>query len=217
MTAQTYLSGRARVTLLGTRVTRNSRARGKCETSHQRVAEYPSFVNRPRPGNSTAKLAVVAVVALLIGIGVTLAVKRGGRAGSVATGASTTSSAGAATNPATTRSTGNSPTTTRSKASTTRPKGDFATIKVSELPPEGRTTLKLIASNGPFPFPKNDGVVFSNFEKVLPSQPKGYYHEYTVITPGAPTRGTRRIITGKSGEQYYTNDHYKSFKIVVEG
>jgi ribonuclease T1 len=173
-------------------------------------------VNRPATGNSTAKLAVVAVVALLIGIGVTLAVK--GSKTSTATPATQQS----ATSVATSRSTsGESNTggsnTTRSKSSTTRPKGDFATIKVSELTPEGRTTLKLIASNGPFPFPKNDGVVFSNFEKILPTQPKGYYHEYTVITPGASNRGTRRIITGKSGEQYYTNDHYKTFKVVVEG
>jgi ribonuclease T1 len=164
-------------------------------------------VNRPASGKSTAKLAVVAVVALLVGIGVTLALNRGGKADSAATQATTTAP--------TSRSTAIGSSTTKSK--TTAPKSDYATIKVSALPPEGRTTLKLIASNGPFPFAKNDGVVFSNFEKVLPAQPKGYYHEYTVITPGASNRGTRRIVTGKSGEQYYTNDHYKTFKIVVEG
>jgi ribonuclease T1 len=164
-------------------------------------------VNRPASGKSTAKLAVVAVVALLVGIGVTLALSRSGKADSAATQATTTAP--------TSRSTAIGSSTTKSK--TTAPKSDYATIKVSALPPEGRTTLKLIASNGPFPFAKNDGVVFSNFEKVLPAQPKGYYHEYTVITPGASNRGTRRIVTGKSGEQYYTNDHYKTFKIVVEG
>jgi ribonuclease T1 len=160
---------------------------------------------------SKTTLVVVAVVALLAGVMLTLLFKKGSSA--------TTSTA----SPGTTQvapgdSTGKNgkPSTTAPKGSTTKPNGSFATIKASELPPEARTTLKLIASDGPFPFPKNDGVVFSNFEGILPKQAKGYYHEYTVITPGAPTRGTRRIITGKDGTKYYTNDHYKSFKIVVE-
>ena len=81
------------------------------------------------------------------------------------------------------------------------------------LPPEARTTLDLIARGGPFPH-SQDGVVFGNYEHLLPEQPRGYYHEYTVETPGANTRGTRRIITGGTPAviYYYTDDHYRSFR-----
>lgn len=41
------------------------------------------------------------------------------------------------------------------------------------------------------------------------------YHEYTVITPGSSTRGARRIVTGqRSQEDYYTADHYATFRLV---
>jgi len=81
------------------------------------------------------------------------------------------------------------------------------------LPPEARTTLDLIARGGPFPHTQ-DGVVFGNYEHLLPAQPRGYYHEYTVETPGADNRGTRRIITGGTPPNiyYYTDDHYHSFR-----
>jgi ribonuclease T1 len=90
----------------------------------------------------------------------------------------------------------------------------FATIRVDQLPPEARDTLALIAQGGPFPY-RQDGVVFQNREKYLPAKPNGYYHEYTVKTPGSPDRGARRIITGGGGEMYYTDDHYASFKRIV--
>lgn len=81
------------------------------------------------------------------------------------------------------------------------------------LPPEAHDTLRLIQGGGPFPY-RQDGVVFGNREGRLPDHPYGYYHEYTVVTPGAPTRGTRRIITGGTPPQdwYYTDDHYRSFR-----
>ena len=81
------------------------------------------------------------------------------------------------------------------------------------LPPEARTTLALIARGGPFPHAQ-DGVVFGNYEGVLPQQPRGYYHEYTVETPGLNYRGARRIITGGNPPTiyYYTDDHYRSFR-----
>lgn len=94
------------------------------------------------------------------------------------------------------------------------PSSGLPTIKMSALPPEARTTLKLIAAGGPYPYSR-DGVVYSNIEKILPKQTSGYYHEYTVVTPGSKDRGARRIITGKQGERFYTADHYKSFKEVV--
>ncbi|MEV5282814.1 ribonuclease domain-containing protein [Streptomyces sp. NPDC051993] len=87
----------------------------------------------------------------------------------------------------------------------------------SALPTEAHDTLDLIAQGGPFPY-SQDGVVFTNREQVLPSQSSGYYHEYTVITPGAPTRGARRIVTGEqSQEDYYTADHYATFNLVDFG
>ena len=84
------------------------------------------------------------------------------------------------------------------------------TITVQQLPPEAKQTLKLIQQGGPFPYDK-DGTVFRNREKRLPLNPIGYYHEYTVPTPGARDRGARRIITGEKREIYYTQDHYRSF------
>lgn len=70
-------------------------------------------------------------------------------------------------------------------------------------------TLALIARGGPFPYSK-DGTVFSNREALLPAQQRGYYREYTVPTPGESTRGARRVVQGKSGETWYTRDHYKT-------
>lgn len=71
-------------------------------------------------------------------------------------------------------------------------------------------TLDLIERGGPFPH-KQDGSVFGNRERRLPQQPRGYYHEYTVRTPGASNRGARRVVRGDGGELYYTRDHYRTF------
>lgn len=90
-----------------------------------------------------------------------------------------------------------------------------AEVSLSSLPPEARATLRLIKQGGPFPYPR-DGVVFSNFEKRLPKKQRGYYHEYTVKTPGARNRGARRIVCGKPSECYYTGDHYQTFKLIRE-
>ncbi len=88
-----------------------------------------------------------------------------------------------------------------------------------ELPREALQTLALIRNGGPFPNEK-DGVVFGNREKQLPKQPRGYYTEYTVRTPGAKNRGARRLVVGgepqTSKEIYYTDDHYQSFKRVKQ-
>ncbi|MBL8935428.1 MAG: M48 family metalloprotease [Archangium sp.] len=88
------------------------------------------------------------------------------------------------------------------------------TLKISQLPDEARDTLKLIESNGPYPFDR-DGIEFKNREGKLPYRPGGYYREYTVITPGERTRGARRIVTGANGERYYSDDHYQSFSRLV--
>jgi guanyl-specific ribonuclease Sa len=92
-----------------------------------------------------------------------------------------------------------------------------AAVALSALPPQAAATVELIRRGGPFPYPDNDGVVFHNFEHRLPSESDGYYHEYTVPTPGSPDRGTRRIITGADGEFWYTGDHYETFERVDVG
>ena len=93
---------------------------------------------------------------------------------------------------------------------------DLDTIAVADLPAEGIDTLRLIADGGPFPYSK-DGSTFQNREGILPSQPKGFYEEYTVETPGSDDRGARRIVTGDDGSRFYTDDHYDSFREVVSG
>lgn len=92
-------------------------------------------------------------------------------------------------------------------------------IFANQLPQEARQTLVLIKKGGPFPYAK-DGAVFGNYERVLPKQKRGYYHEFTVKTPGARNRGARRIVAGgdppSSGEYYYTDDHYATFRRIRE-
>jgi ribonuclease T1 len=89
------------------------------------------------------------------------------------------------------------------------------TIGASQLPAEALATLALIEQGGPYPHDQ-DGAVFQNREGILPAQARGYYHEYTVETPGSSDRGARRIVTGGVGERYYTDDHYDSFRFVVD-
>ncbi len=62
------------------------------------------------------------------------------------------------------------------------------TVSVAQLPTEARHTLALIEVGGPFPY-SQDGVVFENRERRLPEQPRGWYHEYTVPTPGRGRSG----------------------------
>lgn len=95
------------------------------------------------------------------------------------------------------------------------PAPHLAWIDAADLPTEARNTVVLIRKGGPFPYRK-DGTVFGNFEKRLPMHARGYYLEYTVPTPGSRDRGARRIVAGKAGELYYTDDHYQSFKRVRE-
>jgi ribonuclease T1 len=98
--------------------------------------------------------------------------------------------------------------------------GKDSTISVLELPKQGRETYELIFKGGPFAYDK-DGVVFGNRERVLPSEKRGYYREYTVKTPYARTRGAKRIVCGGSKPTapeacYYSDDHYASFKRIVK-
>ena len=85
---------------------------------------------------------------------------------------------------------------------------------MQQLPKEAHRHLALIRKGGPFPYPR-DGVAFGNREKLLPARERGWYREYTVPTPGERTRGARRIVAGRDGTLYYTDDHYRSFRRIL--
>jgi len=87
-------------------------------------------------------------------------------------------------------------------------------VGVEQLPVEARRTLARIEAGGPFPY-KQDGRVFHNRERLLPQRARSYYREYTVKTPGARDRGARRIVAGRGGEYYYTEDHDRSVRRIV--
>ncbi|MCX5400620.1 ribonuclease domain-containing protein [Streptomyces sp. NBC_00102] len=109
-----------------------------------------------------------------------------------------------------------SPAYTASSLHTLFSAASVGSICYSDLPSQAHDTLDLIDAGGPFPY-SQDGVVFQNREGVLPSHASGYYHEYTVVTPGSSTRGARRIVTGSAVEDYYTADHYVTFDLVDHG
>lgn len=100
------------------------------------------------------------------------------------------------------------------------PGSAVASVAIAGLPAQGNEVLVMIRQGGPFRYEK-DGTVFGNRERLLPSQKRGYYREYTVPTPGLSHRGARRIVCG--GQQpkrpdacFYTEDHYSSFRLIVE-
>lgn len=92
---------------------------------------------------------------------------------------------------------------------------DLPIVLFGALPREAHDTLRLIRQGGPFPYAR-DGVEFGNFERLLPRQPRNYYREYTVKTPGVKHRGARRIVCGVVPECYYSADHYQTFKRIRE-
>jgi len=94
-------------------------------------------------------------------------------------------------------------------------------VALATLPEQAQQTYRLILSGGPFPYPRKDGSVFGNRERQLPRHPRGYYLEYTVPTPGSRDRGARRIVCGGNSRTapevcYYTQDHYASFRRIVQ-
>ncbi len=111
-----------------------------------------------------------------------------------------------------------SPTRSRPSASSARPSAPsrdpetgLRFVAYASLPSQARETITLIERGGPFPYGK-DGATFGNRERLLPDQPRGYYREYTVRTPGEGDRGARRIVTGDRDRVFfYTADHYASF------
>jgi len=98
------------------------------------------------------------------------------------------------------------------------PDGVQITLPITKLTVQGLQTYTLIHQGGPFAHEK-DGTVFGNRERLLPSEKRGYYREYTVTTPGLRHRGARRIVCGGKPTTpdtcYYTADHYASFRKIV--
>jgi ribonuclease T1 len=93
--------------------------------------------------------------------------------------------------------------------------GFSESVEKKALPGEALDTIALIRKGGPFPHAR-DGATFGNREKRLPARERGWYREYTVKTPGAKDRGARRIVAGRDGTLYYTDDHYRSFRRILE-
>ncbi|MET8539691.1 ribonuclease [Kitasatospora sp. NPDC004799] len=167
--------------------------------------------------NRRNPLVVVAVLllALLAGVGYLLAGNQGSdhpKAGASATAGATASGS------ATSKPSAPKPTPPAGGATTPAPAGTWvptdpamADVCRSKLPSQAVDTLGLIAKGGPYPYSR-DGIVFENRESRLPRKAEGYYHEYTVVTPGSNDRGTRRVVTGNSGEQYWSADHYATFQ-----
>ncbi len=93
-----------------------------------------------------------------------------------------------------------------------------AVVALTALPRQAQDVHQRILAGGPFRYEK-DGTVFGNRERLLPRQPRGFYREYTVPTPGERDRGARRIVCGgKEVRQpetcFYTRDHYASFQTI---
>ncbi|MGW3072448.1 MULTISPECIES: ribonuclease [unclassified Kitasatospora] len=169
--------------------------------------------------NRRNPLVVVAVLilAVLAGVGYLLTDKGSGhpRAAASSTAAATagpSTSGSSAPKPSAPK-----PTPPPGGASAPAPAGTWvptdaalADVCRSKLPSQAVDTLTLIAKGGPYPY-NRDGIVFENRESRLPKKAGGYYHEYTVVTPGSDDRGTRRVVTGDAGEQYWSADHYATF------
>ena len=91
------------------------------------------------------------------------------------------------------------------------PETGLRVVALADLPRQAQDTVALIEKGGPYPYAQ-DGVTFGNNERLLPAHPRGWYHEYTVRTPGERDRGPRRIVTGDHDRQiFYTADHYATF------
>lgn len=176
---------------------------------------------RPSLGAWAVVLVVVALVVAWFALGGLRRPETGAVPG--ASGSASAATSAAARTPSAGRPSGMASTaagvrpTRTSDASATDPASGLRWVSVEKLPKQAGQTLTLIRAGGPFPYAK-DGTVFGNNEGVLPRQARGYYHEFTVPTPGESDRGARRIVTGgpaygvTNGEFYYTGDHYATFE-----
>jgi ribonuclease T1 len=155
-------------------------------------------------------LAIIAGLVFVIAVAVFMPCALTGDCGARDTGSAPAASVSPPATP--------QPTPTRSPVrAAVDPESGLRWVDLSELPPQASDTMADIRAGGPFRFAK-DGTVFRNAERILPVRPRGYYSEFTVVTPGERGRGARRIVTGGPkygvvrGEFYYTGDHYQSFE-----
>lgn len=159
----------------------------------------------PASRSTRTAAAVVVLVLALLAVLVALVGPGGSDAVPAATGPSAPKASGARSPGART-----SPSATRPAAGRDARSG-LRVVALGELPREAQATVALVDRGGPFPYAQ-DGVTFGNYKLVLPAEPRGWYREYTVRTPGERDRGPRRIVTGDHDTQlFYTGDHYASF------
>ena len=169
----------------------------------------------PRPGSGAEpgrsargpRNAVVAVALLVLVLVVVLASLLGGGQTAGAPDPGTAGTAAAAPSPIPRTSAARAP----SPGATRDPETGLRVVSLASLPREARQTVALVDRGGPFPYAQ-DGATFANREGRLPSHPRGWYREYTVVTPGEDDRGPRRVVTGDDDRLvFYTADHYGSF------
>nr|VDG63142.1 Guanyl-specific ribonuclease Sa3 precursor [Streptococcus thermophilus] len=92
---------------------------------------------------------------------------------------------------------------------------DIPACNSNDIPAEAYSTISDIQAGGPFEY-EDDDAVFDNPDNALPEQDRGFYHTYTVTTPGLGHRGERRIVTGGEDAQdpkvyFYTPNHHESY------
>ena len=90
---------------------------------------------------------------------------------------------------------------------------ELPTIASPSCRAEARDVLAQIDRGGPFRY-ERDGVVFGNREHILPAQPRGYYHEYTVPHAAARTTAARGASCAAAPQRapdacFYSDDHYQ--------
>ncbi len=154
-------------------------------------------VNPARPSSSRARVAVLVIMAVLVALFWYAGHRGGANPSSEAVGTSTSRTDGGG-------------------SATPTPDSGLSTIAAAKLPKAARDMLVLIHAGGPFKYTE-DGQTFDNREGILPKQKNGYYKEYTVKAGSSGDRGPLRIIGGRSGDLYWTSDHYAHFQQIKEG
>ncbi len=169
-------------------------------------AAVPAKLVRMTRSKSPLVVVAVLILAVLAGVGYLLAGKGGSSHPKAAASATTAAPKPSAPKPSPPSGATPAPAGTWAPADPA-----LADVCRTKLPSQAQDTLGLIAKGGPYPY-NRDGIVFENRESRLPRKADGYYHEFTVVTPGSNDRGTRRVVTGNSGEQYWSADHYATFQ-----
>lgn len=83
-------------------------------------------------------------------------------------------------------------------------------IKADEARTKAEKVLARIERGEPDPHWR-DGSVFRNNEGKLPKRETGYYKEYVYRENESDSVGRERVVVGRDGDVYYTEDHYETF------